>query len=181
MFASDRATTCGRDSTRRDGQMTRALAAALVLTLGATVLPFAGSQAVAGADATWDRREMLAKVNTWGTLEKGAWYANEPVDDGYEQLLLKISAKKKPGIRGWCRATVGLWDHSDEARDPWTLLYKARIATKYTKTFRHKQVADIRTGNTDIAKGDYHYLFVHTNGKCKNVRATLTRDIFLFL
>jgi hypothetical protein len=160
--------------------MTRALAAVLALTLGATVLPFAGSHAVEGADATWDERELLAKVNTWGKVEKGAWFSNEVIDDGYEQLGLKISAKKKPGIRGYCLATVGLWDYTDGARDPWTLLQKARIATKYTRTFKHRYVNDIRIGNTDIAIGEYKYLYVRTNGKCRNVRATLTRDIFLF-
>jgi hypothetical protein len=160
--------------------MTRSLVAALALTLSATVLPIAGSHAVEGSDATWDRREVLAKVNTWGKAEKGAWYANEAVDDGLGQLRLRISAKKKPGIGGSCRATVGLWDYSAEAREPWTLLDRARIATKYTRTFKHKHVTDIRVGNTDIANGAYQFLYVRTNGKCQNVRATLTRDIFLF-
>jgi hypothetical protein len=80
--------------------MTRSLVAALALALSATVLPIAGSHAVEGSHATWDRREVLAKVNTWGKAEKGTWYANEAVDDGLGQLSLRISAKKKPSEAG---------------------------------------------------------------------------------
>ena len=162
--------------------MARVLAAAITLAFGASILLSATGQVVQASDIVFDRHEKLAKVNTWGKVRKGAFFANEFVDNGYEVLKLQISAKKKAGVQGYCRATVGLWDFYDDKSDPepWVMQQKARIATKYTKTFKHKFVTDIRIGNSDIEYGMWQYLDVLTNGKCKNVRASLTRNVYVY-